>query len=114
MSNNHFTLSDFMDQMANVRKLGPMSKVMGMIPGMSEMLREKRIDPKDVEKATGRIRGIYHSMSVEERRNPDLLDARRLQRIADGAGAEVHEVNEFIRHFENYRAVMRRFFPPTP
>ena len=75
MEKGQFTLDDFMSQMGQVKKLGPMSKVMGMIPGMSEMAKTSNMGEGDVDKQMGRMRAIYDSMSRKERKNPDVLDA---------------------------------------
>jgi len=81
---------------------------------MSQMLRPMRtIEPDDVERQMARMRGIYHAMNLRERQNPDLLDAGSLRRVADGAGVDVREVDQFIRQFEHTRRMMQRFFPPT-
>jgi signal recognition particle subunit SRP54 len=104
MRKGEFTLQDFMEQMSRVRKLGPMDKVFGMIPGMENL----HVNARDVEKQMDRMRGIYDAMSITERRNPDRLDPPRRDRIARGAGAPVREVDQFISQFETTRRMMRR------
>src|SRR5436190_5084451 len=96
MEKGTFTLDDFMAQMTQVKKLGPMGKVMGMIPGMSEMSKQANMGEGDVEKQMGRMRAIYDSMSRKERHNPDVLDSPRRRRIARGAGVDVNEVGQFM------------------
>src|SRR5918998_1833238 len=81
-----FTLDDFMAQMGQVQKLGPMGKVMGMIPGMSEMTKNMGMNEGDVEKQMGRMRAIYDSMTRKERTDTDVIDGPRRRRIARGAG----------------------------
>ena len=107
MEKGEFTLDDFMSQMGQVKKLGPMGKVMGMIPGMSEMSKQMNMGEGDVEKQMGRMRAIYDSMSKRERRNPDLLDGPRRRRIAQGAGVAPTEVGQFMKQFEMTRDMMR-------
>ncbi len=107
MEKGEFTLDDFMSQMGQVKKLGPMSKVMGMIPGMSEMTKNVGMQEGDVERQMGRMRAIYDSMSKKERHKPDLLDGPRRRRIARGAGVELNEVSQFIKQFEMSRDMMR-------
>src|SRR6185436_4694877 len=102
-----FTLDDFMAQMTQIKKLGPMQKVMGMIPGMSEMSKQMNMGEGDVEKQMGRMRAIYDSMSKKERKNPDVLDGPRRRRVARGAGVEVNEVGQFMKQFEMTRDMMR-------
>src|SRR2546430_3353314 len=77
MEKGQFTLDDFMAQMGQVKKLGPMGKVMGMIPGMSEIAKTSNMGDGDVEKQMGRMRAIYDSMNKKERKKPDLLDGPR-------------------------------------
>src|SRR5947207_13141224 len=86
MEKGQFTLDDFIAQMSQVKKLGPMGKVMGMIPGMSEMTKQLGHDGEGVEKQMGRMKAIYDSMTRIERKKPDLLDANRRRRIARGPG----------------------------
>src|SRR5688500_5388332 len=86
MEKGEFTLDDFMSQMGQVKKLGPMGKVMGMIPGMSEMSKSMNMGEGEVEKQMGRMRAIYDSMNKKERKNPDLLDGPRRRRLDVGAG----------------------------
>ena len=102
-----FTLSDFMAQMSQVKKLGPMGKVMGMIPGMSEMTKQMNMGEGEVEGQMGRMRAIYNSMSKKERLKPDLLDGARRRRIARGAGVELNEIGQFMKQFEMSRDMMR-------
>jgi signal recognition particle subunit SRP54 len=93
--------------MGQVQKLGPMSKVMGMIPGMSEMTRNMNLPEGEVEGQMARMRAIYNSMSKKERQKPDLLDGARRRRIARGAGVELNEVGQFMKQFEMSRDMMR-------
>ena len=107
MEKGQFTLDDFMAQMGQVKKLGPMGKVMGMIPGMSEMSKQMNMGEGEVEKQMGRMRAIYDSMNKKERANTDMLDGPRRRRVARGAGVEVNEVGQFIKQFEMSRDMMR-------
>ena len=102
---DEFTLSEFMNQMGQITKLGPMSKVIGMIPGMSAMTRKIGGDGV-VEKQTVAMRAIYDSMNKKERAEPDLLDSPRRRRIAGGAGVDASEVSQFMRQFETTRDMM--------
>ena len=107
MEKGNFTLDDFMSQMGQVKKLGPMGKVMGMIPGMSELTKNMGMNEGDVEGQMGRMRAIYDSMSKKERADTDLLDGARRRRVARGAGVELNEVSQFIKQFEMSRDMMR-------
>jgi signal recognition particle subunit SRP54 len=107
LQKGQFTLDDFMTQMGQVRKLGPMGKVMGMIPGMSDLSKQANMGDGEVEQQMGRMQAIYNSMTKKERQNTDVLDAARRRRIARGAGVEVKEVGQFIKQFEMSRDMMR-------
>src|SRR5829696_4911269 len=107
MEKGEFTLDDFMSQMGQVKKLGPMGKVMGMIPGMSEMSKQMNMGEGEVERQMGQMRAIYDSMNKAERKNTDVLDGNRRRRIARGAGVDVSEVGQFVKQFEMSRDMMR-------
>src|SRR5687767_3617095 len=107
MEKGQFTLDDFMAQMGQVKKLGPMGKIMGMIPGMNELTKQVNMDGEGVEQQMGRMRAMYDSMNRAERKNPDVLDPPRRRRIARGAGVDVQEVGQFIKQFNMSRDMMR-------
>jgi signal recognition particle subunit SRP54 len=98
------TFDDFLEQLQQVQKLGPLEKVLGMLPGMSpEMLQQARIEPRQL----GRVRGIVHSMTPLERRHPDAIDGSRRRRIARGSGTSVQEVNQLLKQFDQMKRMMR-------
>jgi signal recognition particle subunit SRP54 len=100
-----FTLEDFVEQLAMVRKLGPISNLLGMLPGAAqnrEMLSQ--ISDKDLDRAAA----IVNSMTVEERRNPKILNGSRRLRIANGAGVTVSEVNQLVVRFLEGQKMMRQ------
>ena len=107
MEKGTFTLDDFMAQMTQMQKLGPMGKIMGMIPGMSELTKHVGQNEGAVEKQMGRMKAMYNSMTKMERKKPDLLDGNRRRRIARGAGVQVNEIGQFIKQFEMSRDMMR-------
>ena len=107
LEKGQFTLEDFMSQMGQVKRLGPMSKVIGMLPGMGELVKQIGMGEGDVEKQMGHMRAIYDSMNKKERARPELLDGPRRRRIARGAGVDVHEVGQFMKQFEMSRDMMR-------
>jgi signal recognition particle subunit SRP54 len=107
LEKGQFTLEDFMSQMGQIKKLGPMGKVMGMIPGMSELTKQVGMGEGDVEKQMVHMRAIYDSMSKKERAKPDMLDGPRRRRVARGAGVELNEVGQFMKQFEMSRDMMR-------
>lgn len=100
-----FTLDDFLEQMRQVRKLGSMTDVLKMVPGLSRAL------PKDFEipeKEVKKIEAIICSMTRRERRNPDLLNGSRRKRIALGSGTQVSDVNRLVKQFEQSRQMMKQ------
>ena len=98
-----FGLADFLQQMQMVRKMGPLSKIFGMLPGMGEMKDQlASIDEKDVD----RIEAIIHSMTPAERDDPKIIDGSRRARIARGAGVEVSDVNGLVNKFFDARKMM--------
>jgi len=102
---NEFTLDDFLNQLRTVRKMGSMTDILKMIPGMSKALpKEFEIDEKDVS----RIEAIICSMTRTERRRPDVLNASRRRRIAVGSGTHVADVNRLVKQFEQTRAMMKQ------
>jgi signal recognition particle subunit SRP54 len=107
MEKGQFTLDDFIAQMGQVKKLGPMSKVMGMIPGMSELTKSMNMGDGEVEGQLAQMHAIYHSMTRKERQNVALIDGNRRRRIARGAGVDPTAVSSFIKQFEMSRDMMR-------
>ncbi len=105
LTRNSFTLDDFLEQMRQVRKMGPMKDVMKMIPGLSRAL------PKDFdipEKELGKVEAIICSMTRHERRRPDILNGSRRKRIAGGSGTQVSDVNRLVKNFEQMRQMMKQ------
>jgi signal recognition particle subunit SRP54 len=101
-----FTLEDFRSQMAQIKRLGPMQKLMGLIPGMGR-LTEMMGDDVDPEEDLKRLFGIIDSMTPEERRTPTkTIDQSRRRRIAAGAGVEPHEVNDLVKQFDAMHQIM--------
>jgi signal recognition particle subunit SRP54 len=107
MEKGVLSLEDFMAQMSQVRKLGPMGKVMGMIPGMGELTKQMGQNEGQVETQMNRMRAIYDSMNKQERKKPELLDGNRRRRIARGAGVQPSEIGQFIKQYEMSRDMMR-------
>lgn len=97
-----FNLEDFLAQMQQVKKMGSMQSIMGMMPGMSGVQL-----PDDSEKQLARTEAIIHSMTKQERRKPDILNGSRRKRIADGAGVKIVEVNQLIKQFQQMQQMMK-------
>jgi signal recognition particle subunit SRP54 len=101
-----FTLDDFRNMLGQTRKLGPINRIMSMLPGMGGMC--EMMDQVDAEGDMTRLGGIVDSMTPAERRNPSkLIDQSRRRRIAAGAGVEPHEVNELVKQFDGMAAIMK-------
>jgi signal recognition particle subunit SRP54 len=107
MEKGQFTLDDFMAQMQQIRKLGPMGKIMGMIPGMSQLTKQLNLGEGDVENQLGRMQAVYNSMTPQERKDTDVLDSGRRRRISRGSGVPLNEIGQFIKQFEMSRDMMR-------
>ena len=102
-----FTLEDFLEQMQQVRSMGPLEDLLGMIPGMGKQL--KGVKPDFDEKELGHVEAIIKSMTPDERRNPVLINGSRKKRIARGSGTRVQEVNRLLKQFEESRKLMKQF-----
>ncbi len=101
-----FTLDDFKKMLLQTRRLGPLGKVLGMIPGMGGM--QQMLGGADLEKDMNRLFGIIDSMTPDERRNPSrFVDQSRRRRIAAGAGVEAHEVSDLVKQFDGMSAMMK-------
>ena len=106
MNSGKFDLEDFLSQLKQIRKLGPLENLIKLIPGASKMgLNKVKIDPKDM----AHIEAIILSMTPDERRNPDILKASRKIRIAKGSGRSVEEVNRLLKQFEQMKLMMKQF-----
>lgn len=109
MQEGVLTMDDFMAQMEQVQKLGPMTKIMGMVPGMSQITRELQLNDGALENQMKRMRAIYNSMTLGEREKPDVIEHSRRRRIAVGAGVQTQEIGQFIKQFETARDMMRAY-----
>ena len=101
-----FTLSDYLDQFAQLRKMGSMEQLAGMIPGIKPgALKDAKID----EKALDRTEAVILSMTVEEREHPDVINSSRKKRIAAGSGTSVEEVNRLLKQYEQMNKMIKQF-----
>ncbi len=99
-----FNFDDYLDQMAQLKKMGGIQDLLSMIPGMGSQLKDIDID----EKQMARTEAIIHSMTREERANPDIVSPSRKKRIAKGAGVDIAEVNKLYKQFEQARKMMKQ------
>ncbi len=100
---NKFDFNDFLGQLNQIKKMGDVKSLMNMIPGMSKLTKDINID----DKAFGKVEAIILSMTPKERGNPELLNMSRKKRIADGSGKSIHEINMFIKQFDQMRKMMQ-------
>jgi signal recognition particle subunit SRP54 len=106
LENDRFTLEDFLQQMRQVRKMGPLSGLLGMLPGMGAMkqLKGAEVDEGELD----RVEAIILSMTPEERANPGVINGSRRKRIATGSGTRVQNVNQLVKQFDQMRKMMRQ------
>jgi len=114
-----FDLEDFLEQMNQLKKMGPLESVLGMVPGMGKMLKGIKLDEREIE----RTAAIIKSMTFQERRNPQIIDGSRKKRIANGSGTSVQTVNQLLKQFfamqnlfaqmgkKNFRGLPRHLMP---
>ncbi|MBW1605615.1 signal recognition particle protein [Lactobacillus sp. Sy-1] len=106
MRENTFDFNDFLDQMKQIQKMGPLEDIMKMIPGMANnpALKNVNMDPKDI----AHIEAVIYSMTAKEREDPDLLNPSRRRRIARGSGRPIQEVNRMIKQFNSMKKMMNK------
>ncbi len=102
-----FTLDDFLDQLQQVRKLGPLDQILGMLPGMGNLkkLQGLEFDEKELK----RVEAVIQSMTKKERRDPSIINGSRRKRIASGSGTKVQDVNRLLKQFVEARKMMKKF-----
>lgn len=106
MRKNTFTFDDFLDQLNQMRNLGPLENILGMLPGVdSKILKGITIDEKEIK----RVEAMVLSMTKEERQNPDIINPSRKNRIAKGAGVDVNQLNKLLKQFKEMKKMMKQF-----
>lgn len=101
---NKFDFSDFLEQLQQIKKMGSLSQMIGMIPGADKILKGKQIDEKPIKQTEA----IILSMTTEERENPDILNGSRRKRIAFGSGTTIQEVNRLVKQFHEMKKMMKQ------
>ncbi len=101
---NNFTLQDFLEQLRQIKKMGPIGDLLSMIPGVGQAVKDQEID----NSALGKIEAIICSMTVGERERPQIIDGNRKRRIATGSGTTVQEVNKLLKQFDSMKLMMKR------
>lgn len=112
LKKNEFTLEDFLEQMGQINKMGGLGKMIGMLPGLGA----NKVSEEDIEKGEQEFKqmeAIIYSMTIEERRNPSLLNASRRKRIAAGSGQPVSKINNLIKKYEDTKKLMKQFSNPS-
>ena len=108
LKNNQFTFSDFLSQLQQIQKMGPLDQLMGMIPGMNKM-KNLQVDEKEIK----HVEAIIYSMTPEEREKPFLINGSRRYRIAKGSGTSIQQVNRLIKQFNQMKKMMKQFKNPN-
>ena len=103
IAKNQFDFNDFLDQIAQIKKMGNMKDLMGMIPGVGKAIKNMDID----DDAFKHIEAMIHSMTPQEREQPKLIDGSRRKRIAAGSGTSVQELNKLLKQFDETSKMMR-------
>ncbi len=100
---NQFNFEDFLTQLQQIKKMGSIKDIVGMLPGMNKMMKDVEID----DNAFAPIEAIINSMTPKERQNPDIINGNRRKRIADGSGTSIQQVNNLMKQFEDMRKMMK-------
>ncbi len=107
MASGKFDLEDFASQLKQITKMGSISSILGMLPGAAKL--QQQIGDKNIDqKLLGRQAAIISSMTVKERRQPDIIKANRKKRIATGSGTSVQDVNRLLKQFDEMSGMMKR------
>jgi signal recognition particle subunit SRP54 len=105
LQKGQFTLEDFLEQMQQIKKMGPLQNIIGMIPGVPKDLKNAEIDEGEL----GRVEAIIRSMTPQERRDPSIINGSRRLRIAQGSGMTTTDVNQLLKQFKEMRKMMKSF-----
>ena len=105
LRSEQFTLEDFLDQLQQMKSMGPLEDIIGMIPGLGKQAKNLQVDEKDLV----RTEAIIQSMTLKERANPEIISGSRKKRIANGSGTKVQDVNKLLKQFEEAKKMMKQF-----
>ncbi len=108
LKKSQFSLEDFLDQIQQIRKMGSLEQIMGMIPGINKLKQQMKDAPQPDEKELGKTEAIIRSMTLQERRDHRLINASRRQRIANGSGTSVADVNRVIKSYTTMLKMMKK------
>jgi signal recognition particle subunit SRP54 len=104
-NSNKFDFSDFLEQLQQIKKMGPLSQLVGMIPGVDRMMKGKEIDDKPLKQ----VEAVINSMTTKERENPDVINGSRRKRLASGSGTTIQDVNRVIKQFYDMQKMLKQF-----
>jgi len=110
MQKGKFDFEDFLGAMKQMRRLGPLQQILGMLPGMSQLKLDEHVNEDDLK----HVEAIIQSMTLEERRNPDIIKQSRKERIARGSGTDINDVNELLRQFREMQKMMKGLMRGMP
>jgi signal recognition particle subunit SRP54 len=106
LRNQQFTFDDFLDQLEQMKNMGPLSQILEMIPGMNKkQMKNLNVDDKELVK----IEAIIKSMTKNERTDPSIINGSRRKRIANGSGTNIQDVNRLLKQFKETRKMMKKF-----
>jgi signal recognition particle subunit SRP54 len=108
LSKGQFTLNDFLGQMQQMRRMGPLTQVLDMIPGLNQLTRRPEMADALSEKQFKRVEAIIQSMTMRERNTPVIIDGSRRRRIAKGSGSTIQEVNQLLNQFRQMQGMMKQ------
>jgi signal recognition particle subunit SRP54 len=103
LTTGQFTLEDFLEQMQQIKKMGPLQNLVGMLPGVPKELKKAEIDDREI----ARVEAIIRSMTPEERRDPSIMNGSRRLRVANGSGNTTADVNQLLKQFKDMQKMMR-------
>ncbi len=104
---NDFTLEDFLKQLQQVKRMGPIGQILDMLPGGGRLKQQINFDNEDAQKQMKRVEAIIYSMTPVERRNPRMLNATRKRRVAQGSGTTVQDINQLLKQFREMQRLMK-------
>jgi signal recognition particle subunit SRP54 len=105
LAEGDFDFEDFLDQLRQLKRLGSVTDLLKMVPGMNQL--SKQVDPQEATKSLKQVEAIISSMTIVERRNPEVLNGSRRRRIATGSGTTVQDVNQLVKQFRDMRKMMK-------
>jgi signal recognition particle subunit SRP54 len=105
LQDDTINLNDFLMQLQQIKKMGPLKEVLGMIPGLGNKMDGLNVDEKQLQ----RVESIIKSMTITERESPDIVNGSRRQRVANGSGTTIQDVNQLLKQFKSMKKMMKHF-----